>query len=262
MYTSSRSSASARPGLESSLRYIYIYTYTYTYMYTSSRSSASARPGLESSLLGAFSALATSFCYIYIYIYTYAYTYMYTSSRSSASARPGLESSLRYIYIYTYTYTYMYTSSRSSASARPGLESSLLGALSALATSFCARLSSRPRFTAAERASVLPAMTAASESMSASALSSCPTCIVYSIVTRGFIVLLIEASGERVHVTLGALELPHLYCVQYSDQSKKRLSPADFPRHPKSVGPDNEKAVTKHAKYSIRSIVTRVFIVL
>ena len=33
---------------------------------------------------------------------------------------------------------------------------------------------------------------------------------------------------------------------------KKRLSPGDFPRHPKTVGPDNKKAVTKHANYSIR----------
>jgi len=28
---------------------------------------------------------------------------------------------------------------------------------------------------------------------------------------------------------------------------KKRLSPGDFPRHPKTVGPDNKKTVSKHA---------------
>jgi len=27
----------------------------------------------------------------------------------------------------------------------------------------------------------------------------------------------------------------------------KRLSPGDFPRHPKTAGPDNNKTVTKHA---------------
>ena len=38
----------------------------------------------------------------------------------------------------------------------------------------------------------------------------------------------------------------------FSQYLKKGLSSGVFPRHPTTVGPDNKKTMTKHAKYSIR----------